>query len=274
MTSKVFTPSIVLAGGLFWTTFSGSLTVVGAFSVLAIVTLITKPLNSIMEAGPVVLSALNSFDRIETFLLIEEVIVNRPEQPLDTQDLDITDEKCGNIHQSTDLTISAAGPEKELAGFVARFVRATVSAPDDPTNIILRQVTINIAKGEFIIVSGPTGCGKSTFLKALLKEVTAIRGSIHIQPGHKAYCDQTAWIKNTSIRRNIAPYGEIDDAWYDTSLDACLLGPDLERLPHSDLSMAGSNGLNLSGGQKHRVVSLESNFLQLTCTKVLLFKIK
>lgn len=255
MACKVFTPLIVLAAGLFWTTFQGSLTVVGAFSVLAVVTLITNPLNSIMESGPVVLSALNSFARIETFLLIEEAIVHRLEQPSAAQDLDTVDEKSGDIHQSTDLTTTTADPEKDLAGYVARFVRATISAPDDPTNIILRQVSVDIAKGEFIIVSGPTGCGKSMFLKALLKEMKPMRGKIHVQQGQKAYCDQTAWIKNTSIRRNIALYGEIDDAWYDTSLDACLLGPDLERFPHSDLYMAGSNGLNLSGGQKHRVVS-------------------
>lgn len=255
MACKVFTPPIVLAGGLFWTTFSGSLTIVGAFSTLAIVTVITQPLNTIMEAGPVVLSALNSCNRIQTFLLVEEVVVNQLEQSVSTQDLGTTHEKQDIIHQSAELASTVTNPDIQSSKFVARFIRATISVHGNPDNPILRDIALDIKKGEFIIISGPTGCGKSTFLKSLLNETELLRGRLEIQPGYKAYCGQTAWIKNTSIRRNIAPYGEIDETLYDSSLDACLLGPDIERLPHNDLFMAGSNGLNLSGGQKQRVVS-------------------
>src|SRR5437867_1921279 len=44
----------------------------------------------------------------------------------------------------------------------------------------LRPASLPIARGEFAFLVGPTGCGKSTFIRLLMKEVEAARGKVLI----------------------------------------------------------------------------------------------
>lgn len=46
------------------------------------------------------------------------------------------------------------------------------------TNIGLDDVSVDIAKGDFVFLVGPSGAGKSTFIKLILKEIDADEGSI------------------------------------------------------------------------------------------------
>lgn len=48
------------------------------------------------------------------------------------------------------------------------------------TNIGIQDVTIRIDKGDFVFLVGPSGAGKSTFIKLILKEIDADKGSIKL----------------------------------------------------------------------------------------------
>lgn len=48
------------------------------------------------------------------------------------------------------------------------------------TNIGLDDVSVNINKGDFVFLVGPSGAGKSTFIKLILKEINAEKGSIYV----------------------------------------------------------------------------------------------
>lgn len=48
------------------------------------------------------------------------------------------------------------------------------------TNIGIQDVNIRINKGDFVFLVGPSGAGKSTFIKLILKEIDADRGSIKL----------------------------------------------------------------------------------------------
>jgi cell division transport system ATP-binding protein len=47
-------------------------------------------------------------------------------------------------------------------------------------HVALERVSVEIERGEFLFVVGPTGCGKSTLIKTLIKEVEPASGKIFI----------------------------------------------------------------------------------------------
>ncbi|KAJ2073371.1 ATP-binding cassette glutathione S-conjugate transporter ycf1, partial [Coemansia sp. RSA 455] len=68
--------------------------------------------------------------------------------------------------------------------------------------------------------------------------------------GKIAYLEQQPWIMNDTLRANILFGREYDKDYYWKVLHACALIDDLEVWPHSDLTVIGENGINISGGQR------------------------
>ena len=68
-----------------------------------------------------------------------------------------------------------------------------------------------------------------------------------------AYCSQTAWIQNLTVRENILFGQPLDVRRYEKVIEACGLRPDLDVLPSGDATEIGERGINLSGGQKQRI---------------------
>lgn len=69
-----------------------------------------------------------------------------------------------------------------------------------PEVIALRDVSLEIQKGEFVFLIGPSGSGKSTFLKLLLRDEIPTKGEIHVAGRNIA--DMPKW-KVPNLRRNI-----------------------------------------------------------------------
>jgi len=103
------------------------------------------------------------------------------------------------------------------------------------------------------------GSGKTILVKALLGDLPPDTGTIKTAFGSIAYCSQTAWLINGTIKDNIRGHlwegGDIGQAWYEQVVHVCDLEEDLQQLPDGDQTVIGSRGITLSGGQKHRVVS-------------------
>src|SRR3712207_9323361 len=53
----------------------------------------------------------------------------------------------------------------------------------DGGSVGLERVSMKIGRGEFVFLVGPTGCGKSTCIRLLMKELEATEGDILIS-GH------------------------------------------------------------------------------------------
>jgi ATP-binding cassette, subfamily C (CFTR/MRP), member 1 len=139
--------------------------------------------------------------------------------------------------------------------------------------ITLKDITCRVPTGSLVAVVGAVGSGKSSFLSAILGEMEPIDGSTVYLPGLGAnepgtddkkkmqdkkvggiaYCTQSPWVVNDTLRGNILFGREFKEERYDQVLEACALKDDLVVLPAGDMTEIGERGINLSGGQKARV---------------------
>ncbi|KAI0768063.1 P-loop containing nucleoside triphosphate hydrolase protein [Trametes elegans] len=116
----------------------------------------------------------------------------------------------------------------------------------------LHDVNLAIPEGQLAAIVGPVGCGKSSLLEGLIGEMRRTGGTVRFK-GSVAYCPQSAWIQNATVRDNIIfgrPFDE--DRYWKAVHDACLEA-DLDLLPNGDMTEVGERGISLSGGQKQRI---------------------
>ncbi|KAH9068491.1 ABC transporter [Lactarius deliciosus] len=116
----------------------------------------------------------------------------------------------------------------------------------------LKHVDIRVARGQLVAIVGAVGSGKTSLLQGLIGDMRRTEGSVRVG-GSVAYCSQSAWIQNATIRDNIC-FGRAFEAerYWKAVHDACL-EPDLDVLPNGDMTEVGERGISLSGGQKQRV---------------------
>ncbi|KAB2006002.1 hypothetical protein ES319_D11G310400v1 [Gossypium barbadense] len=116
----------------------------------------------------------------------------------------------------------------------------------------LKDINLKVSHGTSVAVCGMVGSGKSSFLSCLLGELPKISGTLKLF-GRTAYVAQSPWIQTGKIVDNILFGKEMDRDKYDKVLEACALKKDLEILSFGDQTVIGEWGINLSGGQKHRI---------------------
>ena len=126
---------------------------------------------------------------------------------------------------------------------------------DEKKPFVLKDVDFSIKASALTFIIGPVGCGKSTLLHAILGETTRSKGIIQTSFPSAAICNQSPWLTNDTVRKNIVGRNHFDQSWYEEVIDACVLSDDLGNLPNGDQEMVGNNGVALSGGQQARVVS-------------------
>ncbi|KAI0833290.1 ABC protein [Trametes gibbosa] len=117
----------------------------------------------------------------------------------------------------------------------------------------VKDVDLAISRGTLVAIVGSVGrCVASSLLQGLIGEMRKIKGHVSFG-GRVAYCSQTAWIQNATLRENVL-FGQAfeEDRYWKAIENACLL-PDLQVLADGDLTEIGEKGINLSGGQKQRV---------------------
>ncbi len=100
--------------------------------------------------------------------------------------------------------------------------------------------------------TGPVGSGKSSLLEGMIGEMRRTAGSVKFK-GSVAYCPQSAWIQNATVRDNILFGRPFDEERYWKAVHDACLEADLELLPNGDLTEVGERGISLSGGERQRL---------------------
>ncbi|OBA23299.1 hypothetical protein METBIDRAFT_29808, partial [Metschnikowia bicuspidata var. bicuspidata NRRL YB-4993] len=154
----------------------------------------------------------------------------------------ISDEKSSTAKEN--LEPAELGKLEETSSSSSELLEATIFHS-------LRNIDLEVKKGEFIAITGLIGTGKSSLLNAIAGFMSRKEGSIDIV-GSLLLCG-VPWIQNTTVKDNILFGNPLDEKKYQDVIYACSLESDLEILPAGDQTEIGERGITLSGGQKARI---------------------
>lgn len=115
----------------------------------------------------------------------------------------------------------------------------------------LLNINLDIKKGEFILVMGSIGSGKTSLLSAIAGEIKKTSGSVQVS-GPLSQC-LVSWSQNATIRENILFGLPFDPVRYNEVVKICCLQEDFDNFRDGDFSEVGERGITLSGGQKARL---------------------
>ena len=119
---------------------------------------------------------------------------------------------------------------------------------------IFENMDIEIKKGEFFAIIGPSGAGKTCLLNAIMNNYNIISKDANpIINGEISYLPSHPWIMTESIRSNIIFFTEYNEKKYKEIISLCHLKSDFEKLPEGDSTMINSTCSNISEGQKLRI---------------------
>lgn len=220
-----------------------------AFTAISLFMLLRYPLDQLGDMIAHVQESKVSIDRIEEFL---------------------SEEETEKFEQLGEDNIDENG-ERAIGFRNATFIWGSKSTVQDDGSMAFRLLDLDVdfKIGKLNVITGPTGCGKTSLLMALLGEMTIMNGRVLLPGGRSredvrpdpetglaetcAYVAQQAWLVNASIKENILFSAPFDEERYRDVIVACALEHDLEILDNGDETLVGEKGITLSGGQKQRI---------------------
>ncbi|KAG5468153.1 hypothetical protein LSCM1_02127 [Leishmania martiniquensis] len=188
----------------------------------------------------------------------------------------------GGIHSPNALSKGSDKNGEEDPPSASTFSAYSSPRQGSSRAVVLHDIALDILPGEFVVLHGPTGCGKSALLLSMLGELYTMPNDSHVTGasrtaamssearessgnhgfqigGRVAYCAEVPWLRQGTLRENIrlvsddVPESAKEREWYERVLEACALKNDIKALAKGDRSVVGEGGSKLSGGQRARV---------------------
>jgi ATP-binding cassette subfamily C protein len=128
----------------------------------------------------------------------------------------------------------------------------------------LKDISLDIGKGECIGIIGETGSGKSTLVDVILGLLKPNKGSVLVGGQYPVnshqwhqkigYVPQSIYLTDDTIEANIA-FGEkdLDTVSLNAAIDSAQLRKFVEQLPQGSQTLVGERGIRLSGGERQRI---------------------
>ncbi|KFH07154.1 ABC transporter transmembrane region domain-containing protein [Toxoplasma gondii MAS] len=151
----------------------------------------------------------------------------------------------------------------------------------------LHDWSLQLRRGDLLLLTGPPGCGKSSVFHALLqqRELQLVEGamfvkaalavSLHAPRGQAGpstttddtppigYIAQEPWLQIGTIKENIVFNQTVDETLYRRVVTACELHLDFDSWPGGDSRFIDEGGADLSGGQRMRIAMARAIYVSL-----------
>ena len=98
--------------------------------------------------------------------------------PLLTRRSRRTRERAAGEHRRSRTPRAARSPKRSGQPPIISVYDATVVYPGG--HVALERLSLEVHRGEFAFITGPTGCGKSTLIKMLIREIEPAAGTVQI----------------------------------------------------------------------------------------------
>lgn len=214
------------------------------FPALSLLNLVSSPILEFSETINSYIEGKVALGRVRNFLVNEELDPHAINKVVDSNDT------LGNAVEIINASFYWTRPkyyddgENEVA--------------NSNESHALKDVNFEAPVGSLSCIIGKVGSGKTSLLYALLGQMVCIKGHLPRKPivkvhGSIAYCAQSPWIMNASVKENILFGCRFDSEFYKLTISACQLEQDLKILPDGDETQVGEKGVSLSGGQKARL---------------------
>ncbi|RBR10554.1 uncharacterized protein FIESC28_09418 [Fusarium coffeatum] len=230
------------------------------FSALSLIILLAQPLFFMFEVILDMSAALGAFERIQKFLAQE---TRRDPRKIRSGSSSAVspgvETDCIELRMLRETTLPSI-EDADTSSFAVEVSHANIAWSEGRT--LLQDLSFKVNYNQLVILLGPVASGKSTLLKAILGEVPFTAGTVSLNSERVAWCEQSPWLLNRTIRNNIIGHAHFDATLYQNVVKACDLEKDFSQLPQGDGTVIGSKGLALSGGQKQRVALARAVYSQ------------
>lgn len=217
------------------------------FSSLILISLLASPLVRLLQMIPSLGAAIGCFSRLQDFLQKAERIDDRIFCP------QLKTKQEGRVSVEEKLQDNPLGPKHCDGLGYNPMVSIREAHIGWEGKAQLKDVSLEVMRGEHIVITGVVGSGKSLLLHTILGEVTPLAGTISISSARIAYCSQTPWLENLTAHNNAFRWAQYnEELWRGQVIDACALQGILDSQVMGDT--IGSGGAQISGGERQRLV--------------------
>lgn len=169
------------------------------------------------------------------------------------------------VHARSESNQAGYEPLGAVKGRVTLDAVTFAYSSEDPN--VVTDFSLDIAAGEMVTLTGPSGGGKTTLMKLMLGLYAPVEGQVKIDGRDLLSIDPSAWrsrvgvvmqddrLLSGTIADNIAFFDpEIDMQRVMRAADAARIHETIIAIPMNYLAMIGDMGSILSGGQKQRLL--------------------
>ena len=148
-----------------------------------------------------------------------------------------------------------------------RDIGCRLGALECNSTFALRDVTLRLRRGEFVVITGRVGSGKTTLLRALLGLLPLSSGEIRwngwpielpgefMIPPRCAYTPQVPYLFSETLRDNVLLGLDAEEEDLEEAIYRAVFEQDLTELPEGLETELGPRGVRLSGGQRQRAAA-------------------